>query len=44
MEREPDYVNPGMDRSFLTADIDDLVGKMNTDEKVRLLAGDGWWQ
>jgi hypothetical protein len=44
MEREPDHVNPAMDRSFLTADIAEVVEKMTTDEKIQLLAGDGWWQ
>jgi hypothetical protein len=44
MEREPDHVNPAMDRSFLTANIADVVEKMTTNEKIQLLAGDGWWQ
>jgi beta-glucosidase len=36
--------NDKMDRSFLTADIPDLVKKMTTSEKVSLLAGMGWWK
>lgn len=44
MEREPDHVNPAMDRSFLTANIADLVEQLTQDEKIQLLAGDGWWQ
>lgn len=44
MEREPDSINHTLDRSFLTADIDELVGKLTVKEKGQLLAGDGWWQ
>lgn len=44
MEIEPDHVNAGLDRSFLTASIDDLVEQLTLGEKIQLLAGDGWWQ
>ncbi|KAI0027418.1 glycoside hydrolase family 3 protein [Vararia minispora EC-137] len=32
-----------MDRSFLEADIDELVKKLRPEEKVALLAGPNWW-
>ena len=44
MEVEPDAENYLMDRSFLTADIHTIVQRLTLDEKIRLLAGDGWWQ
>jgi beta-glucosidase len=33
-----------MDRSFLKANIPELVKKMTTSEKVSLLAGKDWWK
>ena len=44
MEIEPDSNNHRMDRSFLTANIDAIVQQLSLDEKIELLAGDGWWQ
>lgn len=32
-----------MSRSFLTADITDLVSKLNVDEKIALLSASNWW-
>ncbi|EIW60730.1 glycoside hydrolase family 3 protein [Trametes versicolor FP-101664 SS1] len=32
-----------MSRSFLDASIPDLVGKLSTDEKIKLLSGPNWW-
>ncbi|WVQ77316.1 hypothetical protein IAR50_007000 [Cryptococcus sp. DSM 104548] len=32
-----------MDRSFLTADVDDLLRQLSTEEKIALLAGKDWW-
>jgi len=31
------------DRSFLTADVDELVAKLKTDEKIALLGAPNWW-
>ncbi|KAH7006785.1 beta-glucosidase-like protein [Ilyonectria destructans] len=36
--------NAGMDRSFLTASIEDLVRRMSLTEKVALIAGEDWWR
>ncbi|KAG4428711.1 hypothetical protein IFR05_015808 [Cadophora sp. M221] len=36
--------NKGIDRSFLTASIEDLVGRMSLSEKVSLLGGEDWWR
>ncbi|KAF6764920.1 beta-glucosidase [Ephemerocybe angulata] len=33
----------GMNRSFLTASVEELVKKMKTDEKVALLSAPNWW-
>ena len=44
MDKEPDFVNHLMDRSFIDADISDLVDKLRQEEKRILLAADGWWQ
>jgi hypothetical protein len=44
MQREPDFDNHLMDRSFLTASIPELVDEMTLDEKRVLLSADGWWQ
>lgn len=33
-----------MDRSFLDADIPDIVSKLTIDEKVDLLAGRSFWE
>ncbi|TYJ51625.1 hypothetical protein B9479_007795 [Cryptococcus floricola] len=35
--------NDKMDKSFLTADVDDLLKQLTTDEKIALLAGKDWW-
>ena len=32
-----------MSRSFLDASIPDLVDKLTTDEKIRLLGAPNWW-
>jgi beta-glucosidase len=32
-----------LDRSFLEADIDELVLKLKTDEKIALLGAPNWW-
>ena len=32
-----------MDRSFLTADIPELVRQLSTDEKIALLGAPNWW-
>ena len=39
-----DKFNDKMDRSFLDADLDELVKKMKQDEKISVLAGRGWWE
>jgi hypothetical protein len=44
MDKEPDFDNHLMDRSFIDADIPDLVDKLTQEEKRILLAADGWWQ
>jgi beta-glucosidase len=36
--------NDQMDRSFIDADIKQLVGELTMDEKISLLAGQGWWE
>lgn len=36
--------NDQMDRSFLEADIKELLGKMSVDEKIGMLAGNDWWK
>ena len=36
--------NDQMDRSFLSASIPELVGKLTTDEKISLLAGRNFWE
>ncbi|KAH7168187.1 beta-glucosidase-like protein [Fusarium sp. MPI-SDFR-AT-0072] len=36
--------NLGMDRSFLTASVEDLVDRMSLTEKVAFLAGEDWWR
>ncbi|EXL58259.1 beta-glucosidase [Fusarium oxysporum f. sp. radicis-lycopersici 26381] len=36
--------NTGMDRSFLTASVEDLVDHMSLAEKVSLIAGEDWWR
>jgi beta-glucosidase len=33
-----------MDRSFLTAPVEDLVDRMPLAEKVSLIAGEDWWR
>jgi len=33
-----------LDKSFLDADINQLVKQLTMDEKVSLLAGSGWWE
>ena len=35
--------NDKLDKSFLDADIKQLLKEMTMDEKVSLLAGAGWW-
>ncbi|ADV23736.1 Beta-glucosidase, putative [Cryptococcus gattii WM276] len=35
--------NADLDRSFLTANIDDLLKQLTTEEKISLLAGKDWW-
>lgn len=35
--------NTNLDRSFLTANIDDLLKQLTTEEKISLLAGKDWW-
>jgi len=32
-----------MSRSFLTADVHELVRKLNADEKIALLGAPNWW-
>lgn len=44
MQHEPDHVNHTLDRSFLSANVAELVEQLTLKEKVQLLAGDGWWQ
>ena len=44
MDKGPDFDNHLMDRSFIDADISDLVDKLTQEEKRILLAADGWWQ
>ncbi|KAH1594931.1 hypothetical protein KXX44_007359 [Aspergillus fumigatus] len=36
--------NKGMDRSFMTASVEDLVQRMSLTEKVSLLSGEDWWR
>lgn len=36
--------NKGMDRSFLTASVEELVDQMSLTEKLSLLAGEDWWR
>ncbi|RSL42467.1 hypothetical protein CEP54_015473 [Fusarium duplospermum] len=36
--------NTGMDRSFLTASVEDLVSRMSVTEKVAFIAGEDWWR
>lgn len=36
--------NQAMDRSFLTASVEELVSMMSLGEKVSLLAGEDWWR
>ena len=36
--------NDQFDKSFLDADINQLVKQLTMDEKVSLLAGSGWWE
>jgi beta-glucosidase len=36
--------NSGLDQSFLTASIEDLVGRMSMSEKVAFTAGEDWWR
>lgn len=36
--------NAGMDQSFLTASVEDLVGRMSLTEKVTFLGGEDWWR
>ena len=36
--------NKGMDRSFMTACVEDLVQSMSLTEKVSLLSGEDWWR
>jgi beta-glucosidase len=36
--------NDQFDKSFLDADIKQLVKELTMDEKVSLLAGSGWWE
>ncbi|KAE8543292.1 hypothetical protein D1P53_000783 [Cryptococcus gattii VGV] len=36
--------NQAMDRSFLTASMEELVSMMSLGEKVSLLAGEDWWR
>jgi beta-glucosidase len=31
------------DRSFLTADIDELLGQLTLDERIALLGAPSWW-
>jgi len=35
--------NNSLDRSFLTANVDDLVKKLSVAEKVALLGAPNWW-
>lgn len=35
--------NLGMKRSFLTANVEDLVKKLKVDEKIALLGAPNWW-
>lgn len=34
---------PSMSRSFTVADVDDLVTKLQTEEKISLLSAPNWW-
>lgn len=36
--------NANMDRSFLTANIDDVLDRMSLTEKITLLGGEDWWR
>lgn len=36
--------NAALDRSFLDANIDELLKKLTMDEKISLLAGKNWWE
>jgi beta-glucosidase len=40
----PTTTNDKFDKSFLDADINQLVKSLTMDEKVSLLAGSGWWE
>ena len=37
------YGNQHMDRSFLDADIPEIVSKLKADERALLLSGVNWW-
>ena len=37
------FSNQHMDRSFLDADIPEIVSKLKADERALLLAGVNWW-
>lgn len=37
------YSNKDMDRSFLDADVTEIVSKLKADERALLLAGVNWW-
>lgn len=41
---EPDEINHTLDRSFISANVPELVRKLTLDEKRSLLTADGWWQ
>lgn len=36
--------NAALDRSFLDADIDELLKQLTVTEKISLLAGKNWWE
>lgn len=41
---KPPQGNAAMDRSFLTANIADVVQELTLDEKIILLSGKNWWE
>lgn len=36
--------NAAMDRSFLDADVETVLTELSLNEKISLLAGEGWWE
>jgi beta-glucosidase len=36
--------NAALDRSFLEADLEELLRQLSIEEKISLLAGKNWWE